>query len=100
MREHKVDAVVLDYKMPGMNGADVAEWLRRDHADLPIILLTGMTPEVPEILLRTVDAHIRKGEPPEVLLSAIAEVLSRRERKSAKGTRATGERGQHSQHIG
>ena len=40
-----MDAVVLDYKMPGMNRADVAEWLRWEHPDIPIIMLTGVAPE-------------------------------------------------------
>jgi CheY-like chemotaxis protein len=86
--EHTVDAVVLDYKMPGMDGAQVAEVLRREHPTIPIVLLTGVALEVPETLLRMVDAYVRKGENAEVLLSAIAQVLSRT-RKPSSGTRSS-----------
>src|SRR5437867_7585052 len=94
--EHTVDAVVLDYKMPGMDGAQVAEVLRREHPTIPIVLLTGVALEVPETLLRTVDAYVRKGESAEVLLSAIEQVLSYRTRRPSSGTRqSTDKRDQH-----
>ena len=93
--EHRVDAVVLDYKMPGMDGAQVAEVLRREYSTIPIVLLTGVALEVPETLLRMVDAYVRKGESAEVPLSAIEQVLGRRTRKPSSGTRASAEeRGQ------
>jgi len=39
-----IDALVLDYQIPGMNGADIARLLRADErfADLPIVFLTSM----------------------------------------------------------
>jgi CheY-like chemotaxis protein len=35
------DLVLVDFAMPGMNGADVAHGARRLHPDLPIIFVTG-----------------------------------------------------------
>ncbi|MFG3594818.1 response regulator [Bradyrhizobium sp. RDI18] len=35
------DCLVIDYKMPGMSGIDLAGLLRRREADTPIILITG-----------------------------------------------------------
>lgn len=35
------DVVVSDYKMPGMNGLEFLEVLRRERYDLPFILFTG-----------------------------------------------------------
>ena len=35
------DCVVLDVKMPGMDGIEVLLRMRRDHPALPVILLTG-----------------------------------------------------------
>ena len=87
VREHTVDAVVLDYRMPGMDGGQVAELLRREHPEIPIVLLTGVAWEVPEMAIRMVDAYVRKGESAEVLLSAIAWVLNRGKRKPTSGTR-------------
>lgn len=39
--EIKVDMVILDYNMPGMNGADCAKKIRELNLDMPIILSTG-----------------------------------------------------------
>jgi CheY-like chemotaxis protein len=36
-----IDAILLDFAMPGMNGAEVAEVVRRDRPALPILFVTG-----------------------------------------------------------
>jgi PAS domain S-box-containing protein len=36
-----IDAVLLDFAMPGMNGAEVAQAVRRNRPSLPIIFVTG-----------------------------------------------------------
>jgi signal transduction histidine kinase/ActR/RegA family two-component response regulator/PAS domain-containing protein len=35
------DLVIVDFAMPGMNGAEVARAVRRRHPDLPIVFCTG-----------------------------------------------------------
>ncbi len=40
-REALPDLVVTDHAMPGMTGLEFAEWLRRTHPDLPVVLATG-----------------------------------------------------------
>jgi CheY-like chemotaxis protein len=37
----RIDLVLTDYAMPGMNGADLAMRIRKSHPDLPILLATG-----------------------------------------------------------
>ena len=37
----EVDCLLIDYKMPGMNGLDLAIRLRKRDIDSPIILITG-----------------------------------------------------------
>jgi CheY-like chemotaxis protein len=58
----KVDAVVLDFQMPYMDGEQVARILRHDCPNLPIILLSG-SGEVPNSALLTVDEYLQKGCP-------------------------------------
>jgi two-component system response regulator FixJ len=41
----EVDCLVIDYKMPAMNGIDLASHLRNRGIDTPIILITGYPDE-------------------------------------------------------
>ena len=41
MSEWRPDLVLMDYAMPGMNGADAARAARLVHPDLPIVFVTG-----------------------------------------------------------
>lgn len=41
LEDRRYDVVVLDVKMPGIDGEEVYERIRRRHPDLPVILLTG-----------------------------------------------------------
>lgn len=69
-----VEAVVLDYSMPGMNGGEVASRMRQAKPDIPILLLSayiGLPPEV----LSTVDMYMTKGEGPPVLLQKLGSLL-------------------------
>ena len=36
------DLVVLDIRLPGMSGLELAPHIKRDHAKVPIIVMTGM----------------------------------------------------------
>lgn len=73
-----VDAVVLDYFMPGMNGGEIAAEMRRLHPEVPIILLSAYINLPPEVV-HMVDCTILKGEGPETLLSKLREVLAQPE---------------------
>lgn len=75
-RQHSIDAVLLDYDMPGMMGDEVAEVLKREHPKVPIVLLTALGWDIPERVFRIVDSYIQKGEPAAVLLTAIEQVLA------------------------
>ena len=69
-----VDAVVLDYAMPMMNGGAVAAQMRQIKGDVPLILVSGGS-IIPEEDLALFNLSITKAEPPGVLLSAIKEIL-------------------------
>ncbi len=76
-REHPVDLVVLDFKMPDMDGAQVAEVLFKEHPDLPIVVCSGFFDIVPEWLKWFAAAYVEKGESPGVWVTAIEEVIAR-----------------------
>lgn len=66
---HAVDAVVLDYLMPGMNGDVVAAKMKRINSHLPIMLLSAYGP-LPKNKLRSVNTFLSKSQPPAILIYA------------------------------
>jgi CheY-like chemotaxis protein len=59
-RQIKFDAVVLDYVMPGMSGGQVAEVMRQENPNVPIILHTGYK-DTEDPLLANVSCTLPKG---------------------------------------
>ena len=76
-RSHAVDAVVLDYQMPGMNGDVVAAKMKRINSNVPIMLLSAYEP-LPKNKLKSVDSFLSKSQPPNILLSTLHEMLGPR----------------------
>jgi PAS domain S-box-containing protein len=78
MKVH-VDAVILDYHMPEMNGADVARLIRGDarFADVPLIFLTSMDVAASdeEFAALSGQAHLMKPARANVLRNTIIEVV-------------------------
>ncbi|HSY11145.1 MAG TPA: response regulator [Verrucomicrobiae bacterium] len=72
--ENKVDLVVLDYYMPGMNGGDVAAEMRRRRPAVPIIFLSAYF-SLPPAALEFANAFITKGDPPDVLIEKIEQLM-------------------------
>jgi CheY-like chemotaxis protein len=73
---HPIDAVVLDYKMPGMNGDRVARQMRRIKPDVPILMLSGYS-ELPVNEL-SVDAFLSKDEPWSTVILTLDRLLNLR----------------------
>src|ERR1700732_5477077 len=71
---HAVDAVVLDYQMPGMNGDVVAAKMKRINSQVPIMLLSAYGP-LPQSKLKAVDTFLSKSQPPDILLSTLQSLL-------------------------
>ncbi len=71
-----IDAVILDYQMPEMNGELVAAEMRRTKPGVPILMLSGCV-SLPETALQLVDGYIAKGDPVEFMLLTVHQVLSR-----------------------
>src|SRR5687767_2234741 len=78
-RAERIDAVLLDLAMPGLDGAEVARQMRAD-SDVPILIVSGERDRsVPaELLDLGADDFIRKGAPSAELLARIRAVVRRR----------------------
>jgi CheY-like chemotaxis protein len=74
---HPIDAVVLDYKMPGMNGDRVASEMRRVKPGVPILMLSGYAELFPNELT-CVDAFVSKGESWPTVVSTLDRLLNLR----------------------
>lgn len=74
---HSIDAVVLDYNMPGMNGDRVARRMRRVKPDVPILMLSGYS-EMPFYDSSCVDAFLSKGESWSTVISTLDRLLNLR----------------------
>lgn len=68
----RVNAVIVDYHMPEMNGYEVAAEIKRLRPHLPVVMVSGDT--IPEHALNVVDAFVPKGEVPSRLLPVIARI--------------------------
>lgn len=71
-----IDAVVLAFKMPGMDGGEVAEVLFRKQPDLPIVVCTGFFDAMPEWLRWFAAACVEKRDGLDALLSAIQQAIA------------------------
>ena len=68
LKNGRIDAVLLDLQMPGVNGFDVLTYLREHRRAMPVILLSGLpfdeiqsgmrrmpNPELPPLLVKPID---------------------------------------------
>lgn len=69
-----VDAVVLDYSMPDLEGGMVAAAMKQLKPHVPVLMLSGYV-QPPSDALPVVDAYITKGTGPEVVLERLEALL-------------------------
>ena len=69
-----IEAVVLDYSMPGMNGGEVASRMRQVKPHVPILLLSAYV-GLPAGVTRLVNLYMTKGEGPDLLLQKLRDML-------------------------
>jgi CheY-like chemotaxis protein len=73
LEETSVAAVLLEYKLDGMDAEAVACHIKQRFPNLPIILLSAYS-ELPERILWLVDEYVMKSELPEGLVRIIERV--------------------------
>jgi DNA-binding NarL/FixJ family response regulator len=77
-RKQRWDIVLLDITMPGRDGLEVLQEIRRESPKLPVLILSAHPED--QLALRLLKAgaagYLTKDKAPEVLLTAIEKVLS------------------------
>lgn len=78
LRQHEAALVLLDVVLPGRNGLDVCQQLRRDSA-LPIIMMSGRSDEVDRLigLEMGADDYVCKPFSPREVATRVKTVLRR-----------------------
>ncbi len=69
-----VEAVILDYSMPGMHGGEVATRMRESKPAIPILLLSAYI-GVPGDTTALVNLSMTKGEGAELMLEKLRSLL-------------------------
>lgn len=64
-----IDAVIVDYKMPGCDGIELAKSIRRARPQLPVLMFSGSI--VPEEELKSVSAFVYKNQGVLALIDAL-----------------------------
>ena len=94
LARHPVQLVILDYRMPQMDGEAAAREIRRTYPHVPILMLSGQI-DVPKRASSVVDAFVAKGLPPAALLGHLTALACGRLGKhppSAFGNRELGKK--------
>ncbi len=94
VQETQYDVMVLDLKMPGMDGAEVLREVRRIDPHLEVVVLTGHSTVQTGIEGRQLGASdfLQKPLPIEHLCTVL-EAVATRSRESRAATHAKGDRG-------
>jgi DNA-binding NarL/FixJ family response regulator len=80
--EFQPDAIMMDARMPRMNGLEAVRHLKAKSPNIKIIVLS-MYPDVRfEALEVGADAFVSKSDPPENLRETLKDILSGMESKS------------------
>jgi DNA-binding response OmpR family regulator len=79
------DLVVLDLMLGGIDGLEVCRRLRRDHPDLPVVMLTALGEEADRVVGLEVgaDDYVTKPFSPRELVLRVKSVLRRTAPKEA-----------------
>ena len=89
-RSELPDLIVLDLMLPGMDGLEVAKFLKNDPEtqNIPIIMLTakGEESDVVTGLELGADDYISKPFSPRILVARVKAVLRRKRTKPAEGS--------------
>ena len=70
-----IQAVVLDFAMPGMNGGEVASSMRSVKPEVPILMLSAYT-SLPQEVRDLVNLTMTKGEGAPALLKKLGSLVN------------------------
>ncbi|MBF0464533.1 MAG: response regulator [Nitrospirae bacterium] len=66
LKSYTPQVIVLDMKMPGMDGLEVFKWIKQNLSSVPVIILTGYSSEKEEKEARKLGVFEILRKPPEI----------------------------------
>jgi len=83
LENNPVDAVLVDYDMPGMKGDAVAAQIQKTQPNVPILIFSGYAADLPARIHSVADGVFMKGEKATELLAAIRRLFRAPRKKLA-----------------
>ncbi len=69
------DLVVLDIRMPGMDGVEVLQWINDNHPGLPVVINTAFNSYKSNYMTWIADAFLTKTADVSVLVHCVRDLL-------------------------
>lgn len=78
IQEHQIDLVLMDIQMPGMNGIEATELIKKRHPELKVLMLTTFDDDenIFRAIMAGANGYLLKEENTESLRQSIIETLS------------------------
>ena len=73
---HRLDLIILDIRLPGLDGVETMNIIREKSKDIPIILCTAYEEYKHDFQTWASDAYIIKSADLEELLSTVKKILA------------------------
>ena len=74
IRTTSFDLALLDYQMPNLTGAQLAQKIKRAKPEVPVVLISGIS-ALPPAELIFVDAHVGRGATLDELLETMHSLI-------------------------
>jgi FixJ family two-component response regulator len=81
-----LDALITDIGMPGMDGFELRDLVRRARPDLPVFLITGRHEIADQDRAQGIAGFFRKPFDADVLIAAVGHALRNRDREKGHET--------------
>ena len=87
LRDNRVDLIIQDLKMPGLNGTELIKALKKADAEIPIIIITAFSTWDTAVQAMRVGAYgyIKKPFDNDNIRSCVARALASRQKRAVTG---------------
>jgi len=81
-----LDVLITDVGMPGMDGFELRDLVRKVRPELPVFLITGRHEIADQVRAQGISGFFRKPFDAKVLLAAVGDALRNRDREDDHAT--------------